>query len=75
MGRPQHASRWRLLWCVNKRRCAPLSVSRSVTDEYKMKGVEKVKYLSGEEGGVDGQDTTVRDSIVLLGMNVKSVSL
>lgn len=42
-----------------------LSVSHSVTDEYKMKGVEKVKYISGEEGGVDGQDSTVRDSIVL----------
>ena len=35
----------------------------SVTDEYKMKGVEKVKYMSGDEGGVDGQDSTVRDSI------------
>lgn len=56
-----------LLWCINKRRCAPLclSVSHSVTDEYKMKGVEKVKYISGEEGGVDGQDSTVRDSVVL----------
>lgn len=41
------------------------SVSHSVTDEYKMKGVEKVKYISGDEGGVDGQDSTVRDSIVL----------
>ncbi|XP_030016476.1 uncharacterized protein LOC115437388 [Sphaeramia orbicularis] len=29
---------------------------------YKMKAVEKVKYMSGEEGGVDGQDSTVRDS-------------
>lgn len=44
---------------------ALLSVSHSVTDEYKMKGVEKVKYISGEEGGVDGQDSTVRESIVL----------
>lgn len=51
---------------INKRRCAPLcfSVSHSVTDEYKMKGVEKVKYISGEEGGVDGQDSTVCDLIV-----------
>ena len=59
MGRP-------LLPCINKRRWAPLclSVSCSVTDEYKMKGVEKVKYISGEEGGVDGQDSTVRDPIV-----------
>ena len=30
-----------------------------------MKGVEKVKYISGDEGGVDGQDSTVRDSVVL----------
>lgn len=37
------------------------SVSCSVTDEYKIKAVEKVKYISGEEGGVDGQDSTVRD--------------
>lgn len=42
-----------------------LAVSHSVTDEYKMKGVEKVKYIAGEEGGVDGQDSTVRDSLVL----------
>lgn len=65
---PLRASRWHPLACVNKRRCAPLCLSapHSVTDEYKMKGVEKVKYLSGEEGGVDGQDSTVCDSIVLL---------
>uniref|UniRef100_A0A673AE05 Uncharacterized protein n=1 Tax=Sphaeramia orbicularis TaxID=375764 RepID=A0A673AE05_9TELE len=31
-----------------------------VSDEYKMKAVEKVKYMSGEEGGVDGQDSTVQ---------------
>lgn len=42
-------------------RDALLSVSHSVTDEYKMKGVEKVKYISGEEAGVDGQENTVRD--------------
>lgn len=35
------------------------SVSHSVTDEYKMKGVEKVKYISGEEAGEDGQESTV----------------
>lgn len=65
MGRP-------LLSCINKRRCAPLclSVSHSVTDEYKMKGVEKVKYIGGEEGGVDGQDSTVRDSILLYLMSI-----
>lgn len=44
-----------------------LSISRSVADEYKMKGVEKVKYLGGDEGGVDGQDSTVCDSVMLLG--------
>lgn len=51
-----------------KGRCAPLclSVSHSVTDEYKMKGVEKVKYISGDEGGVDSQDSTVRDSILCI---------
>lgn len=27
-----------------------------------MKGVEKVKYLSADEGGVDGSDSTVRVS-------------
>lgn len=61
VARPLRASRWRPLSRVNKRRCAPLCLSapHSVTDEYKMKGVEKVKYLSGEEGGVDGQDSTV----------------
>lgn len=37
-------------------------LSRSVTDEYRMKGVEKVKYLSADEGGVDGSDSTVRAS-------------
>lgn len=36
--------------------------SPSVTDEYRMKGVEKVKYLSADEGGVDGSDSTVRVS-------------
>lgn len=61
VARPLRASRWRPLSRVNKRRCAPLCLSapHSVTDEYKMKGVEKVKHLSGEEGGVDGQDSTV----------------
>lgn len=55
-----------LLSRINKGRCAPLclSVCHFVTDEYKMKGVEKVKYISGEEGGVDGQDSTVSEPIV-----------
>ncbi|KAL3988237.1 atypical dual specificity phosphatase [Sarotherodon galilaeus] len=30
-----------------------------LSDEYKMKGVEKVKYISGEEAGEDGQESTV----------------
>lgn len=37
----------------------------SATDEYKMKGVEKVKYISGEEGSMDGQDSTVRGANLL----------
>lgn len=55
-----------VLLCINKRRCAPflLLCLPLCTDEYKMKGVEKVKYISGEEGGVDGQDSTVCDLIV-----------
>ncbi|KAM3605380.1 uncharacterized protein V6R79_024726 [Siganus canaliculatus] len=35
-----------------------------VADEYKMKGVEKVKYISGEEGGVDGQDSTEKSALL-----------
>ena len=68
MGPPLCACRRALLSSINKGRCAPFcsSVSHSVTDEYKMKGVEKVKYISGDEGGVDGQDSTVRDSILYL---------
>ncbi|CAF97565.1 unnamed protein product [Tetraodon nigroviridis] len=31
-----------------------------LSDEYRMKGVEKVKYLSADEGGADGSDSTVR---------------
>uniref|UniRef100_A0A673AE72 Uncharacterized protein n=1 Tax=Sphaeramia orbicularis TaxID=375764 RepID=A0A673AE72_9TELE len=35
-----------------------------VSDEYKMKAVEKVKYMSGEEGGVDGQDSTEKSALL-----------
>lgn len=35
-----------------------------LSDEYKMKGVEKVKYISGEEGGVDGQDSTEKSALL-----------
>uniref|UniRef100_H2S7E9 Uncharacterized protein n=1 Tax=Takifugu rubripes TaxID=31033 RepID=H2S7E9_TAKRU len=34
-----------------------------LSDEYRMKVVEKVKYLSTDEGGVDGSDSTVRASL------------
>lgn len=30
-----------------------------------MKGVEKVKYITGEESGVDSQDSTVRHPFVV----------
>lgn len=42
------------------------SVSHSVADEYKIKAVEKVKYISGEEEGVDSQDSRVRDIYCIL---------
>ncbi|XP_068196884.1 uncharacterized protein C1orf21 homolog [Antennarius striatus] len=35
-----------------------------LSDEYKMKGVEKVKYVSGEEGGEDGQDSTEKSALL-----------
>uniref|UniRef100_UPI0037E98D77 uncharacterized protein C1orf21 homolog n=1 Tax=Semicossyphus pulcher TaxID=241346 RepID=UPI0037E98D77 len=35
-----------------------------LSDEYKMKGVEKVKYISGDEGGVDGQDSTEKSALL-----------
>ncbi|XP_054623728.1 uncharacterized protein C1orf21 homolog [Dunckerocampus dactyliophorus] len=34
------------------------------SDEYKMKGVEKVKYMSGEEGGVEGQESTETSALL-----------
>lgn len=40
--------------------------SPSATDEYRMKGVEKVKYLSADEGAVDGSDSTVGVSLASL---------
>ncbi|XP_058487227.1 uncharacterized protein C1orf21 homolog isoform X3 [Solea solea] len=39
-------------------------------DEYKMKGVEKVKYISGEEGGVDGQDSTEKSALLGKGQHL-----
>ncbi|CAJ1071922.1 uncharacterized protein C1orf21 homolog [Xyrichtys novacula] len=35
-----------------------------LSDEYKMKGVEKVKYISGEEGGEDGQESTEKSALL-----------
>lgn len=35
-----------------------------VSDEYKMKGVEKVKYISGDEAGVDGQESTEKSALL-----------
>ncbi|XP_061696242.1 uncharacterized protein C1orf21 homolog [Syngnathoides biaculeatus] len=37
------------------------------SDEYKMKGGDKVKYIGGEEPGVEGQDSTEKSA--LLGKN------
>lgn len=51
-----------------------MPVSHSVTDEYKMKGAEKVKYISGDEGGVDGQDSTVCDSFMLFPSTIGHLS-
>ncbi|XP_037131412.1 uncharacterized protein C1orf21 homolog isoform X1 [Syngnathus acus] len=34
------------------------------SDEYKMKGVEKVKYISGEEARVDSQDSTEKSALL-----------
>ena len=41
-----------------------LPVSHSATDDCKMKGAEKVKYPGGDEGGADGPDSTVGDSVL-----------
>nr|XP_061794777.1 uncharacterized protein C1orf21 homolog [Nerophis lumbriciformis] len=35
-----------------------------LSDEYKMKGVEKVKYLSGEEVGADSHDSTEKSALL-----------
>ncbi|KAM9845300.1 uncharacterized protein C1orf21 homolog [Aulostomus maculatus] len=41
-----------------------------LSDEYKMKGVEKVKYISGEEGGMDGQDSTEKCALLSNSQNI-----
>ncbi|CAK6952253.1 uncharacterized protein C1orf21 homolog [Scomber scombrus] len=41
-----------------------------LSDEYKMKGVEKVKYISGDEGGVDGQDSTEKSALLGKGQHM-----
>ncbi|XP_026231045.1 DUF4612 domain-containing protein isoform X2 [Anabas testudineus] len=40
------------------------------SDEYKLKAVDKVNYISGEEGGVDGQDITEKSALLGKGPNV-----
>uniref|UniRef100_A0A667YQA0 Uncharacterized protein n=1 Tax=Myripristis murdjan TaxID=586833 RepID=A0A667YQA0_9TELE len=40
-----------------------------LSDEYKTKGVEKVKYISGEEGGGDNQDSTEKCALLGRGQN------
>uniref|UniRef100_G3PU32 Uncharacterized protein n=1 Tax=Gasterosteus aculeatus aculeatus TaxID=481459 RepID=G3PU32_GASAC len=41
-----------------------------LSDEYKMKEVEKVKYISGEEGGVDGQESTEKSALLGKGQHM-----
>ncbi|XP_053739335.1 uncharacterized protein C1orf21 homolog isoform X1 [Synchiropus splendidus] len=45
-----------------------------LSDEYKMKEVEKVKYISGEEGGVDSQDSTEKSALLGKGPLMESGS-
>ncbi|KAM4605102.1 uncharacterized protein C1orf21 homolog [Polymixia lowei] len=40
-----------------------------LSDEYKMKAVEKVKYISGEEGGGDNQDITEKSALLGTGQH------
>ncbi|XP_028987677.1 uncharacterized protein C1orf21 homolog isoform X4 [Betta splendens] len=40
------------------------------SDEYKMKAVEKVKYIGGEDGGVDGQNSTENSALLSKGQSV-----
>ncbi|XP_056149813.1 uncharacterized protein C1orf21 homolog [Lampris incognitus] len=40
------------------------------SDEYKMKGVEKVKYIGGEEGGGDNQDSTEKSALLGKGQHI-----
>ncbi|CAL1579904.1 unnamed protein product [Knipowitschia caucasica] len=35
-----------------------------LSDEYKMKAEEKVKYINGEEGGGDSQDSTEKSCLL-----------
>ncbi|XP_061588566.1 uncharacterized protein C1orf21 homolog [Cololabis saira] len=41
-----------------------------VSDEYKVKAVEKVKYISGEEAGEDGHDGSEKSALLGTGQNV-----
>ncbi|KAF3699114.1 putative protein C1orf21 -like protein [Channa argus] len=39
------------------------------SDEYRTKEVEKVKYISGEEGRVDGQESTEKSALLSRGQH------
>lgn len=45
-----------------------------LSDEYRTKGVEKVKYMSGEDGEGDHQDSTVR-FLILIHRTFAAISL
>lgn len=47
-------------------RCVIFLLFFWLIDEYKKKGVEKLKYISGDQGGVESQDSTVSGSAQLL---------
>ncbi|XP_008332361.1 uncharacterized protein C1orf21 homolog, partial [Cynoglossus semilaevis] len=38
-----------------------------LSDEYKKKGVEKLKYISGDQGGVESQDSTEKSALLVKG--------
>ncbi|KAM8851223.1 uncharacterized protein C1orf21 homolog [Spinachia spinachia] len=41
-----------------------------LSDEYKMKEVEKVKYISEEEGGTDGHESTEKRALLGKGQHM-----
>nr|XP_020442391.1 uncharacterized protein C1orf21 homolog [Monopterus albus]XP_020442392.1 uncharacterized protein C1orf21 homolog [Monopterus albus]XP_020442393.1 uncharacterized protein C1orf21 homolog [Monopterus albus] len=40
-----------------------------VSDEYKVKSMDKVKYISGEEAGVDSQDSAEKSALLSKGQH------